>query len=37
VTLRCTACGKDFSVKDYSDEMDEEMWEKISRRPCNRA
>jgi len=37
VTLRCTACGKDFLVKDYIDEMDEETWEKIARRPCNRA
>jgi hypothetical protein len=30
-------CGKDFSIKEYSDQIDEEMWEKISRRPCNRA
>jgi hypothetical protein len=37
VTLRCTVCGKDFSIKDYLDKMDEETWEKISRRPSNRA
>jgi len=37
VTLRCTVCGKVFSIKDYLDEIDEEAWEKISRRPCNRA
>jgi hypothetical protein len=37
VTLRCTACSKEFSVKDFIDEMDEETWEEISRRPCNRA
>jgi hypothetical protein len=30
-------CGKDFSIKEYSDELDENMWEMISRRPCNRA
>jgi hypothetical protein len=35
--LRCTVCGKDFPIKDYIDEMDEETWEQISRRPCNRA
>jgi hypothetical protein len=34
VTLRCTACGKDFSVKDYIDEMDEETWEKIPAVPA---
>jgi hypothetical protein len=37
VTLRCTWCGKEFPVKEYLDELDEETWEKIARRPCNRA
>jgi len=37
VTLRCTACGKDHPIKEYLDEIDEEMWERIARRPCNRA
>jgi hypothetical protein len=37
VTLRCTACGKDFQINEYLDELDEEMWEKIARRSCNRV
>jgi len=37
ITIRCTVCGKDFSVNEYGDELDEGMWEMISRRPSNRA
>jgi hypothetical protein len=37
VVFRCTVCSKEFSIKDYIDEMDDDMWEKISRRPVNRA
>jgi hypothetical protein len=37
VTFRCTACGKIFSIQDYVNEVDEDTWELISRRPCNRA
>jgi hypothetical protein len=37
VVFRCTVCGKEFSIKDYIDEMDDEMWDKLSRRPANRA
>ncbi len=35
--LRCTVCGREFSISEYINELDEETWEKISRRPCNRA
>lgn len=35
--MRCTACGREFPVKEYIDELDEDMWESIARRPCNRA
>jgi hypothetical protein len=37
VTLNCMDCGKVFSVKEYIDEMDEEMLERISLRPCDRV
>jgi len=37
LSFRCTACGKEFPVKDYLAEIDDETWERISRRPCNRA
>jgi hypothetical protein len=30
-------CGKRFSVREYADEMSEEQWKEISRRPANRA
>jgi hypothetical protein len=30
-------CGRKFPVKDYADEMSEELWEEISGRPANRA
>lgn len=35
--MRCTSCGKEFPVKEYLDELDEETWERIARRPSNRA
>jgi len=37
VTLNCMDCGKIFSVKEYIDEIDDEMLERISLRPCNRV
>lgn len=30
-------CGKKYEVRDYMDEIDEELWEQISRRSCDRA
>jgi hypothetical protein len=30
-------CGKTYNISEYIEEIDEEMWEQISRRPCNRA
>jgi hypothetical protein len=35
--MRCTSCGKEFPIKAYLDELDEETWEKIALRPSNRA
>jgi hypothetical protein len=35
--MRCTECGKEFPVGEYLDEIDEETWERIARRPANRA
>jgi len=35
--MRCTSCGKEFPITEYLDELDEETWEKIARRPTNRA
>jgi len=35
--MRCTSCGKEFPVKEYLDELDDEAWEKIALRPSNRA
>lgn len=37
VTLRCTACGREYYVKEYLNELSEEDWDRISVRPCNRA
>lgn len=37
VTLRCTACGKEYQVKEYLDELSKEDWDRISLRPCNRV
>ncbi|OGW36348.1 MAG: hypothetical protein A2Y97_05985 [Nitrospirae bacterium RBG_13_39_12] len=37
VTLNCLKCGTTFPLKDYIDEMDDEMWEQILLRPCNRV
>jgi hypothetical protein len=37
VNLRCTACGKEFEVSDYLEEISEDMWEIISRRSSNRT
>jgi hypothetical protein len=30
-------CGKEYPIKEYLDEIDEETWEIISFRQCNRA
>jgi hypothetical protein len=30
-------CGKEYKISDYIGEIDEETWERISLRPCNRA
>jgi hypothetical protein len=30
-------CGRLYSVHEYVDEIDEETWERIASRPCNRA
>jgi hypothetical protein len=30
-------CGKEFPINDYLNDISEEMWEAISRRPSNRA
>ncbi len=35
--MRCTSCGKEFPVTEYLDELDDETWEMIARRPSNRA
>jgi hypothetical protein len=35
--MRCTSCGKEFLIKEYLDELDDETWEKIALRPSNRA
>jgi hypothetical protein len=35
--MRCTSCGKEFPITEYLDELDEETWEKIARRPSDRA
>ncbi len=35
--MRCTVCGTEYPIGDYLQEIDDETWERISRRPCNRA
>jgi len=30
-------CDARYRISEYIDEIDEETWEVISRRPCNRA
>jgi hypothetical protein len=30
-------CSRVYSIHEYRDEIDEETWEKIAARPCNRA
>lgn len=37
VRLGCAECGRQFEINDYIDEIDEELWEMISRRPSDRA
>lgn len=37
VTLRCTACGREYHIKEYLNELSENDWDRISFRPCNRA
>ncbi|WP_460176005.1 hypothetical protein [Thermodesulfovibrio hydrogeniphilus] len=35
--LLCKDCGAEFKISQYKDEIDEETWELISRRSCDRA
>jgi len=35
--LRCTVCGREFEIGQYLEEINEEMWEAISSRACNRV
>ena len=37
VTVRCTSCGEAYPVAEYREEFDDEMWERIALRPCNRV
>jgi hypothetical protein len=37
VAFRCTVCGEEYTINEYIKEIDDETWERISRRPCNRA
>ncbi|MCS7203068.1 MAG: hypothetical protein NZ809_01265 [Thermodesulfovibrio sp.] len=37
VYLLCNECGAEFKISDYLDEIDEETWDMISRRSCDRA
>jgi len=37
VKLGCTSCGRYYGISEYADEISEEMWEEIARRPANRA
>jgi hypothetical protein len=30
-------CGKVFSIDEYVNDMNEESWDKISCRPCDRV
>jgi len=30
-------CGRRFSLSEYIEEIDDETWEKISARSCDRA
>jgi hypothetical protein len=30
-------CGVTYTIHEYRDEIDEETWERIASRPCNRA
>jgi hypothetical protein len=30
-------CGREFEIGQYLEEINEEMWEAISRRSCNRV
>jgi len=35
--MRCTGCGVGFRIGELVDRIDEATWERIARRPCNRA
>jgi len=37
VILSCAKCGRIFPVKEYINEMDDEMLERISLRPSDRV
>ncbi|MEW6002750.1 MAG: hypothetical protein AB1638_08920 [Nitrospirota bacterium] len=37
MTLCCVECGRTFALNEFIDEIDNEMWEKISLRPCDRV
>jgi len=30
-------CGKRYGIADYAEELDQETWDLISTRSCNRA
>jgi len=30
-------CGKIYSIEEYMQEMDEDMWKQLSCRPCDRV
>ncbi|TDT89951.1 hypothetical protein EDC59_103250 [Pseudodesulfovibrio indicus] len=36
VTLRCPACGKDYDLKEFSDQMDEDFEEEMGFVPMDR-
>ncbi|MGB9891782.1 hypothetical protein [Thermodesulfovibrio yellowstonii] len=35
--LCCSECGAEFKVSEYLEDIDEETWEIISRRSCDRT
>jgi uncharacterized protein YbaR (Trm112 family) len=35
--LFCTVCGRYYRINDYLNEIDEELWQLISSRRCDRV
>ncbi|MDA8082198.1 MAG: hypothetical protein M0024_00905 [Nitrospiraceae bacterium] len=35
--MRCMECGKRFGIAEYADELDENVWNQISNRSCDRT